>query len=115
MKKYDELINNIVNEPMINYIELKPHSIGVILNKSNDLILLQNKIIENANNYDNVLLTFFIEKKNYVSNNITFIKCWRKRYLFGNSLIKIPSSIKSVKIKIRDLIEEEYINYNIIL
>jgi hypothetical protein len=115
MKKYEELINNIVNEPMINYIELKPHSIGVILNKSNDLILLQNKIIENANNYENVLLTFFIKKNDYVSNNITFYKCWRKGYLFRNSLIKIPSSIKSVKIKIIESFEEEYKNYNIIL
>jgi hypothetical protein len=115
IQKYEELINNIVNEPMIDSVELKPHLIGVILNKSNNLQLLQNKIIENINQYDNVLLTIYLNKKDYISNNITFIKCWRKGYLFGNSSIKIPSSIKSVKIIMKELFEEEYKNYNIIL
>ena len=114
IQKYKELINNVVNEPMINYIKL-PYLIGVILNKLNDLQLLQSKIIENANNYENVVITIFLNKKNYLSNNITFIKCWQKGYLFGNSSIKIPSSIKSVKIIMRELFEEEYKNYNIVL
>ena len=99
---------------MINYIKL-PYLIGVILNKLNDLQLLQSKIIENANKYENVVITIFLNKKNYLSNNITFIKCWQKGYLFGNSSIKIPSSIKSVKIIMRELFEEEYKNYNIVL
>ena len=114
IQKYKELINNVVNEPMINYIKL-PYLIGVILNKLNDLQLLQSKIIENANKYENVVITIFLNKKNYLSNNITFIKCWQKGYLFGNSSIKIPSSIKSVKIIMRELFEEEYKNYNIVL
>ena len=114
IQKYKELINNVVNEPMINYIKL-PYLIGVILNKLNDLQLLQSKIIENANKYENVVITIFLNKKNYLSNNITFIKCWKKGYLFGNSSIKIPSSIKSVKIIMRELFEEEYKNYNIVL
>ena len=119
IKKYNELFENIVNEPIIESVEslqLKPNSIGVILqNNSSDIQLLQSEIIENANQYDNVLLTIYLNKKDYISNNATFIKCWRKGYLFGNSSIKIPSSVRSLKIIKRELLEEEYKNYNIIL
>ena len=118
--KYDELIKNIVNESIINSVELLkkmiPNSIGVRL-QSNllDIKLLESEIIKNANQYDYVVVTIFLNKKDYVSNKVTFIKCWQKGYLFGNSSVKIPSSIRLVKIIKRELLKEEYKNYNIIL
>ena len=103
IQKYEELIKNIINESIHDSVELKPHLIEVTLNKSNDFKFLENKIIENANQYENVVVTICLNKKDYISKNITFIKCWRKKYLFGNSFVKIPFSIKSVKIKILKL------------
>ena len=103
IQKYEELIKNIINISILDSVELKPHLIKVTLNKSNDFKFLENKIIENANQYENVVVTICLNKKDYISKNITFIKCWQKKYLFGNSSVKIPSSIKSVKIKILKL------------
>lgn len=113
IEKYDELIEKIANSELVN--KLPSYSIGVFLQKSNNIPILQKKLIEFCNQNTEVFLTIFMNKKDYVSNNITFIKCWRKGYLFGNSFIKIPSSIKSVKIIMREPIEEEYKNYNILV
>jgi glycosyltransferase involved in cell wall biosynthesis len=113
IEKYDELIEKIATSELVH--KLPSYSIGVFLQKSNNIPLLQEKLIEISNQNTKIFLTIFINKKDYVSNNITFIKCWRKRYLFGNSSIKIPFSIKSVKIIMRELVEEDFKNYNIIL
>ena len=111
LKEFTKFLNYIYSEPII-----KPYLIATEL-KSNktDIITLQNKIIEIANKYNNVLLYIFLNKKHYVSSNVTFIKCWRKGYIFGSSLIKIPNSIKIFKIIFTDLNEKNFKNYNIIL
>ena len=111
LKKITKFLNNIFSEPII-----KPYLIATEL-KSNktDIITLQNKIIEIADKYNNVSLYVFLNKKYYVSSNVTFIKCWKKGYIFGSSLIKIPNSIKILKIIFTDLNEENFKNYNIIL
>jgi len=113
LEKYDELIEKIVTDESVH--NFSKYLIGVILHKSNNILLLQNKIIEISNQNTEIFLTIFINKKDYVANNVTFIKCWRKGYLFGNSTVKIPFSIKSVKIIMREPIEEEYKNYNILV
>jgi hypothetical protein len=113
LDKYYKLIENIKNNENNSY---KIFSIGIILkNDSSKIIDLQNKIIEIVNKNNTILITFFIDKKNYRSNNARFIKCWNKGYLLGNSDFKLPLSIKSIKLFIREPTEEELKNYNIIL
>jgi len=118
IKKYYELINkncmDKYNNILTDILQEDFYNIAVILNSKN-IEKLQNQIIEIANKNSKITITIFLNKKDYKSNNITFIKCWKKGYLFGNSSIQIPSSIKSVKIIMRETIEEEYKNYNIIL
>jgi glycosyltransferase involved in cell wall biosynthesis len=111
LKEYTKFLNNIFNEPII-----KPYLIATEL-KSNkpDIITLQNKIIEIADKYNNVSLYIFLNKKYYVSINVTFIKCWKRGYIFGSSLIKIPNSIKNLKIIFTELNKENFRKYNIIL
>jgi glycosyltransferase involved in cell wall biosynthesis len=111
LKEFTNFFANIYSEPII-----KPYLIATEL-KSNitDIITLQNKIIEIANKYNNVSLSIFLNKNFYKSNNVTFIKCWKKKYLFGSSSIKIPNSIKNFKIIFRELNKENLDNFNIII
>ena len=118
LDKYDKMIENIKNEPVILQ-KINPigiYKIGVKLQaNSSNIIFLQNQIIEISNQNPLVNLTIFINKNHYKSNNVTFIKCWQKGYLFGNSEIKIPKSINSLKLILREPTEEEFKNFNIIL
>jgi len=113
LDKFNKLFDKIKITNENNFCEII--SIGVILKKSSEIFNLQDKIIEIAIKNRYILITFFINKKNYRSNNAKFVKCWNKGYLFGNFNIKLPLSIKSVKLFIREPFEEEYKNYNIIL
>ena len=110
MYKYDKLIENVsIQQLFLTNLLVKLQA------DSFYILFLQNKLIEIANQHQIINLTIFINKNDYKSNNIRFIKCWRKGYLLGNSNIKIPESIKSVKIIKEEPSEEEYKNYNIIL
>jgi hypothetical protein len=108
MQKYDKFLKKIFVYSSINNI----FSIGVILKKSNDLNEIQDKIINISNKFQNqnIKLFIFLDKENYILKNITFTKCWKKGYLFGNSAIKIPKIIKSVKIIINNILENDIIN-----
>jgi len=108
MQKYNDFLEKIYNSQLINNI----FSIGVILKKSNNLNLIQDKIINISNKFQNynIKLFIFLDKENYIFQNITFTKCWKKGYLFGNSAIKIPKIIKSVKIIINNILENDIIN-----
>ena len=127
LKEFTNFFSNIFSEPIIKpYLIatelisnktdiIKPYLIATeLISNKTDIITLQNKIIEIANKYNNISLSIFLNKKYYVSKNVTFIKCWKKRYLFGSSSIKIPNSINNLKIIFRELNKENLENYNII-
>ena len=107
--KYEKFLEEVYYQSFYNTF-----SIGVILKKLNDLNEIQNKIINISNKfqnkYQNIKLFIFLDKEDFILKNITFIKCWKKGYLFGNSLIRIPKIIKSVKIIINNILENDIIN-----
>lgn len=117
LNKFHKLFENITsNTEYFEKNNSKIFCLGVILkNDSSKIFNLQDKIIEIVNKNEVVIVTIFINRNNYRSNNSRFIKCWNKGYLLGNSDLKLPSSIKSVKLFMREPSKEEYKNYNIIL
>jgi hypothetical protein len=84
--KYIDIIDIIDNIDNINNI----NNINYFITNTTNLLELQKEFLE----LDNKKLYLTFDKKNFTKEMNTFRKCIKKRYLYKNSNIKLPSSLE---------------------